>query len=111
MRKLLALLSISAAPAFAQANAGPIKPADLMRHMNVLAHDSLEGRAIGTPGGAKARKYLIKAFTDAGLKPFGVSFESPFSSTRGGRSTDTTTLNGVNLVGVVRGRTNPNRYI
>lgn len=111
MQKLLVLLAIASASGEAQTSAGPIRSADLMRHMNVLAHDSLEGRAIGTPGGAKARTYLVKAFTDAGLKPLGASFESPFASARGGRGGDTTTLNGVNLVGIVRGRTTPNRYI
>jgi Zn-dependent M28 family amino/carboxypeptidase len=112
MRKTLLLGLVVPAMVGAQAKqAGPIRPADLMRHMNVLAHDSLEGRAIGTPGSAKARKYLIKAFTDAGLKPLGASFESPFTAPPRGRGDNITTLNGVNLVGVIRGRTNPDKYI
>jgi hypothetical protein len=110
-RNLLALALFLPAAVPAQTRTGPIKPADLMRHMNVLAHDSLEGRAIGTPGGAKARRYLIEAFTDAGLAPLGASFESPFTSRRAGRGGDTTTLKGVNLVGVVRGRTHRDKYI
>jgi Zn-dependent M28 family amino/carboxypeptidase len=85
-----------------------VRPADLMRHVNVLAHDSLEGRLIGTPGGAKARAYLVRAFADAGLAPIGTTPEYPFE-VRNQR--DSTVRRGVNIVGVVRGRTTPDRYI
>jgi hypothetical protein len=103
---LLAALALAPYLAHAQQTAGPIKPADLMRHMHVLAHDSLEGRRVGTPGGAKARAYLVRAFTDAGLRPLSAGFEHPFTFTR-----DSATVTGVNLVGVIRGRTTPDRYI
>ena len=79
-----------------------------MRHVAVLAHDSLEGRAMGTPGNAKARAYLVRAFTDARLQALGRSFEHSFS-TRGQR--DTVDRQGVNIIGVIRGRTTPNQYI
>lgn len=108
MRSALVVAVLFPALAFAQPNRGPIKSADLMRHMNVLAHDSLEGRKIGTPGGAKARTYLMKAFTAAGLKPLGATFEQTFPARARG---DTTSLQGINLVGVVRGTKYPNRYV
>lgn len=79
-----------------------------MRHVNVLAADSLEGRLIGTTGGAKARAYLLRAFADAGLQPIGAGLEYPFE-TRVPR--DSTVRRGVNIVGLVRGRTAPDRYI
>lgn len=105
---LLTAIATSAGTAAAQARTGPIKPDDLMRHVNVLAHDSLEGRLFGSPGGAKARAYLVKAFSDAGLAPLSESYQQPFSSTT---QRDTTPRHGVNLVGIVRGRVNPERYI
>ena len=42
---------------------------DLLRHTNVLAADSLEGRAPGTPGEEKSVAYLTKQFQSLGLKP------------------------------------------
>ena len=104
---LIVALSLAQSISAAQ-SAGPIKPADLMRHVAVLAHDSLEGRAFGTPGNAKARAYLVRAFADAGLRPVGASLEHPFTSTS---TRDTVVRRGVNVVGMIRGRTNPDRYI
>jgi Zn-dependent M28 family amino/carboxypeptidase len=42
---------------------------DLMRHIEVLAHDSLEGRAPGTPGEEKTVRYLTAEFERIGLQP------------------------------------------
>ena len=92
----------------AQGSAGPIKPADLMRHVAVLAHDSLEGRRFGTPGNAKARAYLVRAFTEARLTALGRSFEHSFTSRT---PRDTVGRPGVNIIGVVRGTTTPDKYI
>ncbi len=101
-------VALANAAVHAQGSAGPIKPADLMRHVEVLAHDSLEGRAFGTSGNAKARAYLVRAFTDAGLQALGRSFEHSFTS-RAQR--DTVGRPGVNIIGLVRGSTTPNKYI
>jgi Zn-dependent M28 family amino/carboxypeptidase len=79
-----------------------------MRHVSVLAHDSLEGRRMGAPGNAKARAYLVRAFTDAGLQALGRSFEHTFTSRT---QRDTVGRQGVNIIGVVRGHTSPNQYI
>lgn len=104
-----ALLSGSAVCVAAQPAAGPIRPADLMRHVEVLAHDSLEGRLIGSPGGAKARAYLLRELAAAGLQPVGGSLESPFAVPN---PRDSASMRrGVNLVGLVRGRTTPGKYI
>lgn len=104
----IALASSSPFSACSQSAVGPISPGDLLRHVAVLAHDSLEGRAFGTPGNAKARAYLVRAFTDAGLQALGRSFEHSFSSRT---QRDTVGREGVNLIGVVRGRTTPDKYI
>ncbi|MBD3401978.1 M28 family peptidase [candidate division GN15 bacterium] len=43
----------------------------IYRHIEVLAHDSLEGREVGEPGEWKAADYIINEFTEIGLAPAG----------------------------------------
>lgn len=42
---------------------------DLMRHINALADDSMEGRAPGTPGDERTVRYLEAQFRAIGLQP------------------------------------------
>ena len=84
-----------------------VDAAALARHVSVLAADSMEGRGVGTPGGERARRYLTAAFAQAGLEPLGGGWEHPFQFT----APDGSAVRGVNLVGVVRGRERPDRYI
>jgi hypothetical protein len=42
-----------------------------MKHIYVLASDSLQGRRSGSPGEKKAGDYIISVFRQAGLKPLG----------------------------------------
>lgn len=84
-----------------------IDSVQLMRDISVLAHDSMEGRMVGTPGGARARAFLERSFRERGLDPVGGNtYLHPFSFTRGD-----TSMTGVNVVGMVRGATEPDRYI
>lgn len=84
-----------------------IDSARLMHDIGVLAHDSMEGRLVGTPGGARARAFLDRSFRDRGLQPVGgSSFLHPFSFTR-----RDTSMTGVNVLGHVRGTEQPDRYI
>jgi len=80
----------------------------LLDHVRVLASDEYEGRETGTPGSEKARTYLLEQFRDIGLASFNSSFALPFSFTSR-RSEET--INGVNVVGFVGGREQPDRYI
>ncbi len=61
----------AAATDTAQANAAAavITADGLMRGVAALAHDSMEGRAPGTPGEEKTVAYLVSAFQAAGLQP------------------------------------------
>jgi Zn-dependent M28 family amino/carboxypeptidase len=78
----------------------------LLRDLQALSADDMEGRQVGTPGGAKARAYVIRRFIDSGLTPFGKSFEQPFTFTgRGGE------VKGVNVIGHIAGATNLRPYI
>ncbi|HEU5217715.1 MAG TPA: M28 family peptidase [Gemmatimonadales bacterium] len=99
----LALGMISAAgPASAQAIA-PADTAALMATVRVLAADSMEGRRIGTPGGARARAYLLARLSALGITPLGPGYEQRFVVKD--------TLTGVNLLGRIRGTRVPERYI
>lgn len=73
--------------------------AALMATVRALAADSMEGRKIGTAGGARARVYLLARLGALGVSPLGDSLQHHFS---GG---------GVNLLGVVRGTRSPGKYI
>ena len=46
-----------------------IRGEEIRTHMQALAHDSMAGRAPGTPGGEQAARYLADAFETAGLEP------------------------------------------
>jgi Zn-dependent M28 family amino/carboxypeptidase len=94
--------------------AGPrIDAAALLADLRVLSADSLEGRATGTPGGARARAYIVRAFTRAGLQPFGASYVRPFTfaARPEGTAGDSVRVAGANVVGYVAGSAHPDRYI
>ena len=57
----------------AGATAGGVTPAEVCRVLSVLAHDSLEGRGTGTPGGARAARFIAEEMRAAGLEPAGDS--------------------------------------
>lgn len=46
-----------------------ITPADLKKHLVIIASDSLEGRDTGSPGQKKAAEYVSKHFKQYGLQP------------------------------------------
>ena len=82
----------------------------LLRDLQVLSSDAMQGREIDTEGGRKAREYLLTRFKAAGLAPFGASFEMPFAFSAGGRRADAV-RHGVNLVGRLDGRRPGNAVI
>ena len=48
-----------------------ITPEFLQQHLEVIAHDSLQGRATGTEGLKKAADYLADYYQELGLEPMG----------------------------------------
>jgi hypothetical protein len=72
-----------------------------------LSHDSMAGRAVGTPQNAKARAWLVSEFRRIGLAPVGGGFARPFAMPR----RDTDSLRGTNILGLVRGTRTPDRII
>ena len=66
---------------------------NLQKHVEVLAHDSLEGRRTGTPGEQKAIAYISNEFKNVGLLPKGTSgYLQPFEIDEGKRISPTTRL-------------------
>jgi hypothetical protein len=76
---LLALAFAACAPATAAgpaaprpgATAGAITPADLRHRLEIVAHDSMEGREVGTRGMERATRYLTAELERMGLRPAG----------------------------------------
>lgn len=80
-----------------------VDSARLVEDLRVLSADDMAGRAPGTPGGAKARAYVVRRFAELGLEPV----EAPFAFTTkdGARKT------GVNVWAVVRGTGRADKWI
>jgi hypothetical protein len=100
----------SVAPA-ASPSSKVIDAGQLLEDVRVLSADAMEGRGVGTPGGAMARAYVERRFADAGLKPLRASFEQPFDVPARGGGGDGVVRKGVNVVGYVRGKNHPERFI
>lgn len=64
----------------------------LMRDMSVLAHDSMQGRRVGTPESALARGWIMSRLRGMGLSPREQSFEAREGS------------EGVNVIAEIPGR-------
>ncbi|HEX7778645.1 MAG TPA: M28 family peptidase [Vicinamibacterales bacterium] len=78
----------------------------LLRDLQVLSADDMQGRQIGTPGGEKARAYVLRRFKESGIQPFAGEYPQPFSSTGRGNQE----RKGVNVVGFIKGK-QPARFI
>jgi hypothetical protein len=98
------------ARAASKASAAPrskvIDAAQLLRDIETLSADDMQGRKTGTEGGAKARAYIVEAFKRYRLQPFGADYLQPFTFTRNGKS-----YQGNNVVGYIRGKSQPARYL
>lgn len=112
---------ISTLSVFAQTNAvkSPVKTIagnassriidakQLLRDDETLSADDMQGRGIGTPGGAKAREYIVARFKEASLKFFGASYLQLFDFAN--RINEK--VNGTNVIGYIAGKNNPEKYI
>ncbi|HEX8161178.1 MAG TPA: M20/M25/M40 family metallo-hydrolase [Pyrinomonadaceae bacterium] len=96
------------APRAAAPHSDVINAARLLRDVEVLSADDMQGRGAGTPGGAKARAYVAGRFRQAGVEPFGASYVQPFDFSY---PRETVVRKGANVVGFVRGRAGADRYL
>ncbi|QSE96165.1 M28 family peptidase [Fulvivirga lutea] len=94
----------------------------LLRHVEILSNDSLEGRLFGTVGHKKTQHYIAEYFDSLGLTPaFDSSYYQPFSITLKGEKRNwlfpvsdyedssvqipDTTITGANIVAIKEGLT------
>ncbi len=91
----------------------------LMADLKTLSDPAMEGRKVGTPGGARARAYLLQRFQQIGLEPMAGGFEQPFTFTpsrgfkfwRGKFWQTPQPVSGVNLIGRVTGTAEPGQVM
>lgn len=118
---LFALLASAAAISYGQSSDGArtassdvkaaprsevIDAKQLLRDVETLSADDMQGRKTGTEGGAKARAYIVEAFKRYKLQPFGADYLQPFTFARNNQ-----TYQANNIVGYVRGKSEPTRYL
>lgn len=102
------VLALTAGCAAGQVAAPPdARTHPMVRALTILAADSMEGRQTGTPGNERARRFLLAQLRSIGVTPLGGNFEHPFDFT----SRQGAAMKGVNLLAVVRGTVEPERYI
>ena len=80
----------------------------LIRDIQVLSADDMEGRSADRPSMQKAREYVEKRFRESGIQPLGSTFRQEFEI---GSRASGETLKGVNFVGQIKGRKNADKYI
>ncbi len=107
---LVPVMAAACAVAESQHVAADVDREMLLTDLRVLSADDMAGRLTGTPGGEKARAYVRERFRASGLQPVGDAYDEPFTSAvrQNGAQPD---RGGVNVVGLVAGRTTPDRYI
>lgn len=128
----LAAMLVAICPAAAQTPAARDSVADiseshLFAAIAALAADSMEGRKAGTPGGDRARAFLVKKLTSMGVGPLVPSYTTQFNARSqfnekspvpygegrpaNGIRVANYRVYGTNVLGVVRGTEHPSRYI
>src|SRR6478672_10392170 len=75
---LAGALSLSVSAQAPRASA-VIDSAALLRDLQALSADDMQGRLIGSSGGLRARDYVVERFKAVGVQPFAGSFVQPFS--------------------------------
>lgn len=86
-----------------------INAKQLLNDLQFLSSDEMNGRFVGTPESAKAREYIVKRFNESKIQPFGNSFIHPFEFSP--RQKPDQKIMGINVVGFVKGKQNPEKYI
>ncbi len=79
----------------------------LIEDIKYLSSDDFKGRETGTSESATAREYVLKRFRESGIKPLKKDYLQKFSFT----DRKENKFDGVNVFGLIRGKTTPNKYI
>ncbi|HEX6278685.1 MAG TPA: M20/M25/M40 family metallo-hydrolase [Pyrinomonadaceae bacterium] len=80
----------------------------LLKDLQTLAADDMEGRSADRPAMAKVREYVEKRLKESGVKPIGGTHRQEFEI-KSRRSE--AVLKGVNFWGQIKGKMSPDRYI
>lgn len=86
-----------------------IDEAALLRDVEALAADRMEGRRPGTPGHERARAYVLRRFQESGLEPVKGSYLQGFTFST--RREPALSHKGTNIIGLVRGSKRPDLAI
>lgn len=78
----------------------------LLQNVRTLSSDGFEGRRTGTQGADKAKQYIINQFQINNVLPFCTNFEQRFSFFIKRKNYD-----GTNILGLIKGTDNPEKYI
>jgi len=78
----------------------------LLQNIRILSSDAYEGRRTGTKGADKAKEYIINQFHVYNVLPLNTTYEQRFSF-----FTKRKNYNGTNILGLIKGTDNPERYI
>ena len=78
----------------------------LLQNIRTLSSDAYEGRRTGTKGADKAKEYIINQFHIYNVLPLNTTYEQRFSV-----FTKRKNYNGTNILGLIKGTDNPERYI
>ncbi len=105
-------LSPEAAPAPAAAAAPPLQPVpeQLLADVRILSADDMEGRDTGSPGGERARAYIVSRLEAIGIAAPPMGRLQPFAAEVPTR-TGPKRYAGTNILGLIPGTRVPDRYI
>lgn len=78
MKKILVFSLLVVMPLLGMAQRPKLNKVQLLKDVEVLSADSLEGRQSGSKGNKMAQEYILKRFRDIGLKPFGQDYRQHF---------------------------------
>ncbi len=84
-----------------------IDSAKLLKDIETLSADDMQGRGIGTQGSEKAREYVVSRFKESKIKPFGDTYLQQFELlNRAGNK-----FTGTNVLGFIEGKKFKDKYI
>lgn len=88
----------------------PESARQLMEDLRLLAHDDMEGRDTGSPGGERARDYIVGRLEALGVEAPLTGRLQPWSADNRSRI-GAVRYDGVNVIGLIPGTRRPDRYI